>query len=238
MTNIAVYKNSIPGHVQEQVVDLVRANLTDLCMHAIPQSNFMFAVYQYAIAVEVQMYLDVIAHTQKIPAEIAIAFAADNPAKVVGFILYLPLQSHPEACGVTYMAVASECRRKGTAKAMMAEVIKRYPHVELTCSPAKVPYYEKMGFQMLRARDTQVVMNSRDHTSQGLMQILDVAPIYQSDEVKQVHSALVQRFGLRAMVDAEKQLERHLKQLSYKASAFVKERQQSIIEKHLVGVET
>ncbi|MGE8066154.1 GNAT family N-acetyltransferase [Pseudomonas sp. NPDC089569] len=224
MTNIAIYKNSIPGHVQEQIVDLVRANMTDLSMHAIPQSNFMFAVYQYAIACEVQMYLDVIAYTQKLPAEIAIAHAEDNPAKVIGFVLYLPLQSHPEACGVTYMAVAGEYRRKGIAKAMMAEVIKRYPHVELTCSPAKVPYYESMGFQMLRVRDTQIVMNTRDHTSQGLMQILDVAPIYQSSEVKEVHSALVQRYGLRAMVDAEKQLERHLKQLSYKASVFFRER--------------
>jgi len=136
------------------------------------------------------------------------------------------------------MAVASHSRRKGIAKAMMAEVIKRYPHVELTCSPAKVPYYESMGFQMLRARDTQVVMNTWDHTSEGLMQILDVAPIYQSSEVKEVYSGLVQRFGLRAMADAEKQHERHLKQLSYKAAVFVKERQQCLIQKQLVGVET
>lgn len=237
MTNIAVYKKSIPGHVLEQVVDLVRANLTDLSMHAIPQSNYMFAVYQYAIAFEVRMYLDVIAYTQKIPAEVAIAYADDNPAKVVGFILYLPVKSHPDACGVTYMAVASDSRRKGIAKAMMAEVIKRYPHVELTCAPAKVPYYENMGFQMLCTRDTQVVMNTRDHSTQGLMQILDVAPIYQSFEVKQIHSALVQRYGLRSMADAEKQLARHLQQLSYKTALFVKDRQQPPIQQLQAGVE-
>jgi hypothetical protein len=51
-----------------------------------------------------------------------------------------------------------------------------------------------------------------------------VAPIYSSLEVRQIHTYLLQKHGKRAMLDAEKQRDRHLDQLTRKASEFVRER--------------
>jgi hypothetical protein len=57
-----------------------------------------------------------------------------------------------------------------------------------------------------------------------LLAQLDVAPIYSSLEVRQIHTYLLQKHGKRAMLDAEKQRDRHLDQLTRKASEFVHER--------------
>ena len=86
----------------------------------------------------------------------------------------------------------------------------------------KVPAFEAMGFQVRGARGTQVLMNTRDYATDGLMGVLDVAPIFSSLEVRQIHTYLLQKHGKRAMVDAEKQRDRHLDQLARKAASFVK----------------
>ncbi|MOA67358.1 hypothetical protein D3C78_1944950 [compost metagenome] len=54
--------------------------------------------------------------------------------------------------------------------------------------------------------------------------MLDVAPIYSSLEVRQIHTYLLQKHGKRAMVDAEKQRDRHLDQLTFKANEYVRGR--------------
>jgi hypothetical protein len=107
---------------------------------------------------------------------------------------------------------------------MLQEMVGRYPHAELTCAVAKVPYFEAMGFQVVGVRATQVLMNTRDHGSDGLMALLDVASIYSSLEVRQIHTYLLQKHGKRAMLDAEKQRDRHLDQMTRKANEFVRER--------------
>jgi hypothetical protein len=89
---------------------------------------------------------------------------------------------------------------------------------------AKVPYFESMGFQVVGVRGTQVLMNTRDHGSEGLMGLLDVASIYSSLEVRQIHTYLLQKHGKRAMLDAEKQRDRHLDQMTRKVQEFVRER--------------
>jgi hypothetical protein len=51
--------------------------------------------------------------------------------------------------------------------------------------------------------------------------VLDVAPIYNSLEVRQIHSYLLSQHGKRAMADAEKQRDRQLDQLTRQARLFV-----------------
>jgi len=51
-----------------------------------------------------------------------------------------------------------------------------------------------------------------------------VASIYSSLEVRQIHTYLLQKHGKRAMVDAEKQRDRHLDQLAHKVRLFVQGR--------------
>jgi len=104
---------------------------------------------------------------------------------------------------------------------MIKELISRYPHTELTCTVKTVPFYESLGFQVLDVHNTQVVMNTRSASTTGMMAIIDVTTIYESQEASEIHKRLVQRWGIREMLRAEKQLERHVAQLQRQARAFV-----------------
>ena len=126
--------------------------LTDISMVAIPPSNLLYNVYQYAIGYEVHLYLEAVGGAKGIAVELIVAMDEQDPAKVVGFLLYLPVKDDPEACGVAYMAVHASHRRQGVARAMIDEMLSRYPHGELTCTVEKVPAFESMGFQVRRRK--------------------------------------------------------------------------------------
>jgi ribosomal protein S18 acetylase RimI-like enzyme len=224
MPQISHFKTPCPEHINSQILQLVVDNLTEISAVALPPSNLLYNVYQYAIGYEVHLYLEALNGAKGLAVELVVATDVDDPEKVIGFVLYLPVKNDSEACGVAYMAVDAGHRRQGVARAMLREVLGRYPHAELTCSVGKVPCFEALGFQVVGARATQVLMNTRDHGTDGLMAVLDTAPIYSSLEVRQIHTYLLQKHGKRAMVDAEKQRDRHLDQLTHKVRLFVQGR--------------
>ena len=226
MFTLTHYASPCPEPVNSQILQMVVDYLTDISMVAIPPSNLLYNIYQYAIGYEVHLYLETLGGGKGIAVELIVAMDEQDPAKVIGFLLYLPVKDDPEACGVTYMAVHASHRRQGVARAMMDEMLSRYPHGELTCTVEKVPAFESMGFQVRGVRGTQVLMNTRDYSTDGLMGVLDVASIYSSLEVRQIHTYLLQKHGKRAMIDAEKQRDRHFDQMTRKARLFVQVRQE------------
>lgn len=222
MFSLTRYQSPCPEPVNSQILQMVVDNLTDISAVALPPSNLLYNIYQYAIGYEVHLYLEALNGARGIAVELIVAL--DEQEQVAGFVLYLPVKDDPEACGIAYMAVHASRRRQGVARAMMQEVLVHYPHAELACAVEKVAVFESMGFQVRGVRGTQVLMNTRDYSTAGLMGLLDVASIYQSLEVRQIHTYLLQRHGKRAMIDAEKQRDRHLDQLVRKAQACVRER--------------
>jgi len=221
MFSLTRYTTPCPEPVNSQILQLVVDNLTDISSVALAPSNLLYNIYQYAIGFEVHLYLEALDGSKGISVELVVAMQDET---VVGFCLYLPVKDDPQACGVAFMAVHAGFRRQGVARAMLDDVLARYPHAELACSVEKVPAFEAMGFKVRGARGTQVLMNTRDYGTDGLMGVLDVAAIYSSLEVRQIHTYLLQKHGKRAMVDAEKQRDRHLDQLTRKVRVFVSER--------------
>ena len=218
------YTTPCPAHISDQILQMVVDNLTDISSVALPPSNLLYNIYQYATGFEVHLYLEALNGTKGIAVELLVATATLDPEKVIGFVLCLPVKDDTEACGIAFMAVQAGFRRQGVARTLMGDVLERYPHAELNCAVEKVPAFEAMGFQVRGARDTQVVMNTRSYGTDGLMGVLDVAAIYSSLEVRQIHTYLLQKHGKRAMVDAEKQRDRHLDQLVRKVQMFVQGR--------------
>ncbi len=221
MFSLTRYTTPCPEPVNSQILQLVVDNLTDISSVALAPSNLLYNIYQYAIGFEVHLYLEALDGSKGISVELVVAMQDET---VVGFCLYLPVKDDHQACGVAFMAVHAGFRRQGVARAMFDDVLARYPHAELACSVEKVPAFEAMGFKVRGARGTQVLMNTRDYGTDGLMGVLDVAAIYSSLEVRQIHTYLLQKHGKRAMVDAEKQRDRHLDQLTRKVRVFVSER--------------
>ena len=221
MFSLTRYTTPCPEPINAQILQMVVDNLTDISSVALPPSNLLYNIYQYAIGFEVHLYLEALDGSKGIAVELVVATDAQDPQKLMGFVLYLPVKEAPEACGIAFMAVQVGYRRQGVARGMMRDVLSRHPHAELACSIEKVPAFESMGFRVRGARETQVLMNTRDYGTDGLMGVLDVAAIYRSLEVRQIHTYLLQKHGKRAMVDAEKQRDRHLDQLARKVQAFI-----------------
>ena len=107
---------------------------------------------------------------------------------------------------------------------MLQQMVDRHAHAELACVAGKVATFEAMGFQVLAARGPQVLMSTRDHSANGMLAVQDLAPIFQSTEVRQIHAYLLKQHGKRAMSDAEKQRDRLLDQMAQQAQALVRER--------------
>ncbi|WP_296750197.1 hypothetical protein, partial [Thiobacillus sp.] len=92
---------------------------------------------------------------------------------------------------------------------------------EVACVAGKVPYFEALGFMPLAARGPQVVLNTRNQASPGVVAVQDLAPIFQSKEVRQIHSYLMKQHGEKAMSNAEKQRDRLLDQLTEQADHLI-----------------
>lgn len=224
MFTITRLENTPPESIDSQIMQMVVDYITDISMVAIAPSNPLYPLYQYGVGHEVHQYLQAMNGSRGFPVELIIALNDQDPSIVSGFLLYLPVQGDPEACSVAYMAVKTDQRRRGIARAMLQKMLERYPHAELACFVNKVPYFEAMGFQIHNARGPQVLMNTRDHQSEGLLAVLDIAPIYNSVQVRQIHAYLLKQHGKRAMTDAEKQRDRQLDQMARQARLFVQQR--------------
>lgn len=224
MFSITHFKTPPSESVQSQIMQMVVEYLTDISMVAIAPSNLLYQLYQYGVGYEIHMYLEAMNGAKGIPVELIVAFDESDPEQVIGFLLYLPVTDDPQACAVAYMAVIGSRRRQGVARQLLQAMTARYPHAELGCTVAKVPTFEAMGFQVLGARGPQVLMNTFDHVTQGMLAVLDVAPIYNSLEVRQIHTYLLGLHGKKAMVNAEKQRDRQLDQMTRHAKSFVEQR--------------
>lgn len=219
-----LYQSPPPEAIKSQILQMVVDYLSDISLVALMPSNPLYQLYQYGVGFEVHLYLEALAGSQGIPVELVVASDPQDPDTVLGFTLYQPMTGDPEACAVAFMAVRENHRRQGVARGMLGEMLARYPHGELACSVARVPCFEALGFQVLGARGPQVLMNTRGHASDGLRAMVDVAPIYRTLEVQQIHAYLLKQHGKKAMVEAEKKRDRHLDQLTYQARLFVEQR--------------
>lgn len=224
MSTVMLLQSPPPEFIRSQIQQMVVDYVTDISLVAIAPSNPLYNLYQYGVGYEVHLYLNAMDGSGSMAVELIVALDDDDPETVLGFLLYLPVQNDPNACAVTYLAVRESHRGQGIARAMLDKMISRYPHAELYCVVDKVPYFESLGFQVLGARGPHVIMNTRDHGTEGLLAVMDIAPIYSSVEVRQIHAYLLKQHGESAMAEAEKERDRRLDRMTREAKAFVQQR--------------
>lgn len=213
-----------PETLKSQVLQMVVDYFSDISPAPLTPSNPLYQLYQYVIGYEVHLYLQAMDSAVASSARLILALDDDDPSQVLGFALYLPSQDDPEACTLVYLAVQASRRRHGIARAMLQQMTARRPHAELACVASQVPIFEALGFRVLAARGPQVLLNTRDYSSNGLVAVQDLAPIFQSKDVRQIHTYLLKQNGSKAMSDAERKRDYLLDQLARQAQALVAER--------------
>lgn len=213
-----------PESLKSQILQMVVDYLSDISPVSLTPSNPLYQLYQYVIGYEMHLYLQAMDSALHTRARLILALDDQDPSQVLGFALYLPTEDDPAACSLAYIAVQARQRRHGIARAMLQQMISRHPHAELACVAGKVAIFEAMGFQVVAARGPQVLMNTRSYRSDGMLAVQDLAPIFQSQEVRQIHAYLVKQHGKKAMSEAEKQRDRQLDQMTQQAQTLVRER--------------
>ena len=208
-----------PESLKSQVLQMVVDCFSDISPVALTPSNPLYQLYQYVIGYEVHLYLQAMDAAVDSSARLILALDDEDPSQVLGFALYLPSPDDAEACTLLYLAVQTRRRKHGMARAMLQQMTARHPHAELACVAGKVPIFETMGFKVLAARGPQVLMNTRNQRSDGMVAVQDLAPIFQSKEVRQIHAYLLKQYGNKAMGEAEKKRDRLLDQLAHQAEA-------------------
>jgi GNAT superfamily N-acetyltransferase len=224
MFTLALLDTSPPESLKSQVLQMVVDYFSDISPVPLTPSNPLFQLYQYVIGFEVHLYLQAMDGSPESPARLILALDDEDPSQVLGFALYLPSQDDAQACTLAYIAVQASHRRKGIARAMLQRMVEHRPHAELACAAGKVPVFEAMGFQVLAAQGPHVLMNTRAHRSDGMVAVQELAPIYQSKEVRQIHTYLVKQNGSKAMREAEKKRDRLLDQMAWQAQELLKAR--------------
>ena len=224
MFTLAQLNSPPPEALKSQVLQMVVDYFSDISPVSLTPSNPLYQLYQYVIGYQMHLYLQAMDSGLESSAQLILALDDLDPSQVLGFALYLPAKDDPAACTLAYMAVRASQRRHGIARAMLQRMISRHPHAELACVASQVPTFEAMGFQVLVARGPQVLMSTRDYRSNGLVAVQDLTPIYQSEEVRQIHAYLVKQHGKRVVSEAEKQRDRLLDQMTQRARTLVLER--------------
>ena len=213
-----------PESFQNQIRELVIHNVGELSSVAIRAENPLYPLYQYGVGMEVHQYLQAMDGTRGLAVQLTLALDADAPDQLLGFALSLPAQDNPQACALAFLAVSPSHRRQGIARALLGDVQARHASVELNAFAHQVPWFENMGMQVVAASGPQVLMSSTGQASGALIGRLDIAPIYQTAEVLQIHTYLLNQQGEEAMLDAEQQRDEWLDELTAQAKACVQER--------------
>jgi len=213
-----------PESLKSQVLQMVVDDFGDISAVPLLPSNPLYQLYQYVIGYEVHLHLQSMNGEAEGPVQLLLALDDEDPARVLGFALYLPSPDDAAACTLAYLAVHAKHRRLGIGRALLQRVLAHRPHLELACVASKVPLFEVLGLQVLAAQGAQVLMNSRDYRSGGMVAVVDLAPVFASTEVRQIHAYLLKQHGQRAMQQAEKQRDAHLDMLALQAQQLVDNR--------------
>lgn len=213
-----------PESFQNQIRELVIHHVGDLSSVAVRADNPLYPLYQYGVGMEVHQYLQAMDGTRGLAVQLTLALDAEAPDQLLGFALTLPAQDNPQACALAFLAVVPERRREGVARALLGDVQARFASVELNAFVHQVPWFEAMGMQVVAASGPQVLMSSTGVASGALIGRLDIAPIYQAQEVHQIHTYLLNQQGEEAMIEAEQQRDERLDELAVQARECVRQR--------------
>jgi hypothetical protein len=220
------HSSSAPSEdIKSQLLQMVVDYLTDISSLGITPSNPLYQLYQYGVGYEVHQYLEAMSGGREVRPELVLALDEAQPETLDGFALFLRAEHDPSVCTVAYMAVRASKRRRGVARALLDVIEQRHAHVELACVVSKVSWFENMGFQVIGAQGPQVKLSSDGETTDQPIAVLDVAPIYASLEVRQIHAYLLNKHGRKAMLEAEKKRDRQLDHMTRQAATFARDSQ-------------
>lgn len=151
--------HDLPTDVIDQIMCLADENIASLSTRAITRDSPLLGVERAAVRANLHQALaflkkpafDVDEQGRAGVAKCEFMLALDETSqhvKVLGFISYKVRFRGDGSVTVTYAVVDERVRRQGILRAMLDELNTHFVGVTLDCKRAKVPIYERLGFQI------------------------------------------------------------------------------------------
>ncbi len=220
MFEISHYRNRPPQELIQQVMSLAAQNTPEMHTVQPDPDNPIYPLVELTMVMEIHVYMDLMGPSDIRNAGLIIAMSTAAPGQVLGFLQYASATNMESACAITYLAVDANHRMQGIARAMMDELMKRHPHAALTCPVQTVPVYESLGFTVLDAKDTQVVMTSGGYRDQAVCTLTDASQFLRHPSVLKLQNELIKEHGVGRLFEAEKQMTTRLLELQAEAEKY------------------
>ncbi len=217
MTHIVRYSTEVPDFIFSGIAQLAHDNTHELSMLGVARSSPLYPYYQAYLIVEIGTLLSMIGRPHG--GEVIVAVSSDNPSKVMGFLIYVPLKDLANECGVCYVCVESTSRRQGVFDRMMDLMRENYPLATVSCAIEHVPMYQRRGFKIKDFRETHIVMDSGT-TPGAIMRLPDAVALVGNQLVVSANERMLRQHSEADIRKAQKQLARSIAETQKKAKTF------------------
>lgn len=226
MIQINLYKDAIPEELANQVFTMCANNATSLSTNACPPNDPLYEVSQLYLILEVQAYLSNIGGPALGGRGELLVASEDRSGlrKLLGFLLYMPINGSNFCCGVNYGAVREDARNKGIYTLLLRHMLQRYPSATLSCFVHTVPFYERLGFKIEKSRDTQVQMSTITAAEDMQMPIVDLSRLEGHPLIIQARQQAIMKYGQHGIAQAYIKSTARVKAMRIEAKNYVKKR--------------
>lgn len=187
MIKTITYTRDIPKDIEMQVAKMAFDYADDLSMNGFKRGQPLFGLDQVMIVIEMGTLMSNIGVPGGTNGGLIYAHDQTDSQRVIGFLLYMPLDGVVGECGINYMAVHHEHRKAGVATKLLAELNSAFRQATLTCQIELVPMYEKLGYKVIGNRDSHITMTNGAVPSTASMKIFNPEDVLDHPMLTMVH---------------------------------------------------
>jgi ribosomal protein S18 acetylase RimI-like enzyme len=188
MIKTITYTRDIPKGIEMQVAKLAFDYADDLSMNGFKSGQPLFGLDQAMVVIEMGTLMSNMGVPGGTNGGLIYAHDQADSQRVIGFLLYMPLDGVVGECGINYMAVHHEHRRAGVATKLLSELNSSFRQSTLTCQIELVPMYEKLGYKVIGSRDSHVSMTNGVEPSTASMKIFNPEDVLDDPMLTMVHN--------------------------------------------------
>jgi GNAT superfamily N-acetyltransferase len=173
------------------VVTIATLCADDLMKYKVGKNHPYYNLLRNWVVAEVNLQLGLGPHN----GHFRLAVALDDFGDVVAFATFTTSTSHPNACGINYIATSPGFRRQGLMRSLVELIRSNYSDVSLCCDLDLVPYYTPLGFYLTAPEGTQVSLSTAQSTA--VMPMLSEEIILESPPIARIMDNLNKKYGKR-----------------------------------------
>lgn len=224
MIKTITYTRNIPKAIEMQVAKMAFEYAEDLSMCGFKRHQPLYGLDQVMLALEMGTLMSNVGVPGGTNGGLIYAHDNTDSQRVIGFLLYMPLDGVVGECGLNYMAVHHQHRKAGVATKLLSALDRAFRQTTLTCQIPLVPMYEKLGYKVIGSRQSQVTMTNGSIPSTAGMKIFNPEDLLDHPMLTHVHMDIKRRMTQAQIVHEMTIQTALIDQMTEKARVYAEQR--------------